>query len=424
MHRDIDFSIEGISKIEGHASLDVKVRNGVVEDVKLKVSEDKRFYTQAIRGKNAVNVPMITSRICGTCSFAHLLCAINAVENAFDVQPSEQTLTLRKLSYYGSVIRDHSMHLYMFCLPDIFEKDSILSFDSTEEHWVKECFKVKGTGNKLATLMAGRAVHPTNLLVGGVQSLPNKDRMKETAESLKQARNDVINLIQLFYSRQSSFLQDTRYVCSQGSDYGYSGDSIIDSEGDTIDKKDFMDHFFRVVIPYSEAVGYELEGKDYVVGALARMNLNKSLLNKNTQESAKEFIKVFPSNNMFHNNLAQAIEILNAIDSSIEILETADFREEKTSVEPKKSEGIGVVEAPRGLLYYHLNIDSEGKISDANLVIPSSQNQIRMQMDIKKLVEQNIDKEKNFIENEIEKLIRAYDPCMSCATHFLHVNWK
>jgi coenzyme F420-reducing hydrogenase alpha subunit len=424
MHRDIDFSIEGISKIEGHASLDVKIRSGKVEDVKLRVSEDKRFYTQAVRGKNALNVPMITSRICGTCSFAHLLCAVHAVEDAFEVQPSEQTMILRKLASYGSIIRDHSMHLYMFCLPDIFEKDSILDFDSTEEHWVKECFKVKGVGNELATLMGGRAVHPTNLLVGGVQNVPAKENIKKTVEDLKGIKEDVLKLIEVFHSRPFVFNQDTRYVCSKNDDYSYTGSGIIDSEGAVIEKKDFMDHFFRVVIPYSEAVGYELEGRDYVVGALARMNLNSKNLKKETKESASEFIKVFPSNNIFHNNLAQAIEVLNAIHSSIEILESNEFKEEKISVEVKKGEGIGVVEAPRGLLYYHLNIDSTGKITDANLVIPTSQNQVRMQMDVKRVIEDNIDKEKDVIVKEVEKLVRAYDPCMSCATHFLHVNWK
>lgn len=423
MHRDIDFSIEGISKIEGHASLDVKIRQDKVEEVKLSVSEDKRFYTQAVVGKNALNVPMITSRICGTCSFAHLLCAVDAVENALKIQPSEQTVLLRKLAAYGMIIRDHAMHLYLFCLPDIFGKDSVLDFDSTQGKWIKDAFKVKGVGNNLSVLLGGRAVHPTNLLVGGSSSIPDKEKARKTIDDLKGIRDDVLNLIELFYNSSFSLKQDTRYVCSENDDFSYIGRGVVDSEGDFVDRKDFLDHFFRVVIPYSEAVGYDFEGRDYVIGALARVNIKKNVLNAETRKSAGGFLNAFPSNDIFKNNLAQAIEILHAIDSSIEILESSDFKQEEV-LKPvvEDGEGIGVVEAPRGTLYYNLKI-KEGVVSGANLVIPTSQNQVRMQIDVKRVIEDNIDKEKDFIINEVEKLVRAYDPCMSCATHFLHVNW-
>jgi len=423
MHRDIDFSIEGISKIEGHASLDVKIRQDKVEEVKLSVSEDKRFYTQAVVGKNALNVPMITSRICGTCSFAHLLCAVDAVENALNIQPAEQTITLRKLAAYGMIIRDHAMHLYMFSMPDVLNKDSILEFDAEQQKWVKDAFKVKGVGNKLSVLTGGRAVHPTNLLTGGVNSTPPPEEVKKMIEELKGIREEVARLTELFYNCTFSLKQDTRYVCSQNDDFSYIGNSIIDSEGDSIDRKDFLDHFFRVVIPYSEAVGYELEGRDYVVGALARVNLKKNKLHRETKKTLSNFLNAFPSNDIFKNNLAQAIEIMHAVDSSIEILESSDFKkQENVKPEVKDGEGIGVVEAPRGTLYYHLKIKNE-VVSDANLVIPTSQNQIRMQIDVKKTIEDNIDKDKETMVKEVEKLVRAYDPCMSCATHFLHVNW-
>ncbi len=425
MHRDLDITIDGVSRIEGHASLELKVKQGVVEDLKLSVSEDKRFYTQAVRGKNALNLPNITSRICGTCSYAHLLCAIESVENALNVQPSEQTVILRKLAAYSMIIRDHAMHLYLFSLPDAFGKESVLEFSEEEMKWVNEGFRVKKAGNTLSTMIGGRAVHPTSLAVGGVASIPKKEDSARIIHDLKEVRPLVLKIIEFFYNSQFSLKQNTRYVSSMNDDFSYLGSSIIDSDGEVIQKSGFMDHFFRVVIPYSEAVGYELEGKDYVVGALSRMNLKKKSLHRDTLKDAASFLSVFPSNNIFHNNLAQAIELLHAVDSSIEILQM-DFRLEER-VEPvlKEGEGIGVVEAPRGLLYYHVKTGADGLIKDANLVIPTSQNQIRMQMDIKQLVEKLIseDKEKGVVEMEIEKLIRAYDPCMSCATHFLNVKW-
>jgi coenzyme F420-reducing hydrogenase alpha subunit len=199
------------------------------------------------------------------------------------------------------------------------------------------------------------------------------------------------------------------------------------SDGLCISKNYFRQHLQKAVIPYSQAPGFAYKGKAYIVGALARMNISKDTLHRQTRKDLAKHLKAFPSDNVFHNNLAQAIEIIHCIDSSIELLETMEFREEpKVVPKLKRAEGIGVLEAPRGTLYYNLRIDDSGKIEFADLVIPTSQNQIKMDIDIGALVQHKLDTgaEQEDIPLEIEKLIRAYDPCMSCATHFLKVNWK
>jgi coenzyme F420-reducing hydrogenase alpha subunit len=186
----------------------------------------------------------------------------------------------------------------------------------------------------------------------------------------------------------------------------------------------YWEHLQRVIIPYSQAAGFELEGKDFMVGALARMNLNRDKLHRETRRDLAKYIRMFPSENIYHNNLAQAIEIMHCIDHSIEILENTEFKNEpKTEFKIKEGRGVGVIEAPRGTLYYAISLDKEGKINYGNLVIPTAQNQIKMENDIKTLVSQNLDKNKHLIQHEIEKLIRAFDPCMTCATHFLKVKW-
>jgi len=199
---------------------------------------------------------------------------------------------------------------------------------------------------------------------------------------------------------------------------------IISSQRKIIPEADFWKHLHKVIIPYSQAAGFQFEGKDFMVGALARMNLNREKLHRQTKRDLAKYIRMFPSENIYHNNLAQAIEIMHCIDHSIELLETKDFKNEpKPEVEIREGRGIGVIEAPRGTLYYAMTLGKNGNIEYGNLVIPTAQNQIKMEKDIKCLVAQNIDKSKKFIYHEIEKLIRAYDPCMTCATHFLKIKW-
>jgi len=424
MHQDFDIAIDDLSKIEGHASLDVKVRKNKVENVKLKISENKRFYAQAIRGKQFENVPQLVARICGTCSIAHLTCCTEAVEKALNIKPSQQTLLLRKLMMYGMMIRDHAMHLYLFCLPDVFGKDSVLDFDERQHELVHHAFEVKKVGNDLSKLIGGRAVHPPYAQIGQFSRLPDKDETNKVIEELKRVRADIFEIVRIFYDCSFSFRKRTRFVALTTPDFSFLEGTIKSSQGLVIPEAHYWEHLQRVIIPYSQAAGFELEGKDFMVGALARMNLNRDKLHRETRRDLAKYIRMFPSENIYHNNLAQAIEIMHCIDHSIEILESNEFKNEpKTEFKVKEGRGVGVIEAPRGTLYYAISLDKDGKIDYGNFVIPTAQNQIKMENDIRTLVYQNLDKSKPFIRYEIEKLIRAFDPCMTCATHFLKVNW-
>jgi len=430
MHKEsFDLTIKNLSKIEGHTDLDISVKEGRVVGAKLRIDENKRFFTTAAVGKPALGVHQVVSRICGTCSIAHLMCCINCVENALEVSPSEQTAALRDLLLFGLNIRDHAMHLYLFCLPDIFGKDSVLDFaDEGYEHdLVHKAFDIKGAGNDLCVLTGGRAVHSPFPQVGGFMKIPKKEEMRKTAKALANVRDAAIEFVDVFRERSPRFDTDTMYIALRNNRFSYQGGDLMTSEGLCVGHGNFREHLQKFVVPYSTAPGFEFKGRPYVVGALARMNINRDTLHKRTRKDLAKALSVFPSDNIFDNNLAQAIEVVHCIDSSIDLLEGMDIREEqKMIVKPKRSEGIGVLEAPRGTLYYHLRIDDAGKISFADLVIPTSQNQIKMDKDIGALVQDRLDRgmPRDGMPLEIEKLIRAYDPCMSCATHFLKVNWK
>lgn len=427
---NLDVEISKLSKIEGHADLDIKIRDGKLEEVNLKVMENVRFFNQAVVGMAYSAVPQLVSRICGTCSIAHLTACIEAVEKTLDIKPSPQTILLRKLTVYSMMIRDHALHLYFFVMPDMLGIDSLLDVPEEKHEIIHEALAVKEAGNNLSELIAGRAVHAPFEQVGGFSKEIEEKKIPEMVEQLKNIRPTVLKLIDIFAACDWKFERKTNFVALKTDDFSFLEGRIADSHGHEIEEKDYWEHLHRVVMPYSQATSFDFEGKEYMVGSLARLNLNKVNLHENTKRDAAKYLKGFPSENVYNNNLAQAIEILHSIDHSIEILENNKFRKE-SSVKPAKltGKGAGAIEAPRGTLYYALEIE-EGKVKSLKLVIPTAQNLVNMKKDVEQIVSglcaTEIGKEeleKNIIR-EVSKLIRAYDPCMSCASHFLRVNWK
>jgi len=428
MH-SFDIDIKNISKIEGHTHMFVKVKDGKVVECKLKVSENQRFYKKALEGMDFALVPLKVSRICGTCSAAHMFAATEAIEKALGVKVSEQTYKLRRLLMNASHVRDHAMHLYFFCLPDVFGVESVFDFKGKLHGWVHDGLDVKDAGSFLATIVGGRAVHPPFSTIGGFTKFPTVEEMQEAIKKLEAVRPKILKVIDVFYKDRRTFKREANYVGLVNSDYNYLEGKIKTANGTIVEEKDFAKHLQEVVLPYSTASGFTWESKDYMVGALARVNLNKESLHVNTKRDCKEVLKIFPNNCVFNNNTAQAIETLHGVDLSIDylknLIETLNPNEKPVKVVAKESVGVGVLEAPRGTLYYKIEIDAKGKIKKADLVIPTQQNVIHLEKDIAKYVEELLKKgeQKKIISLKVEEMIRAYDPCMSCATHFLKIDW-
>jgi sulfhydrogenase subunit alpha len=423
-----DLNLADISKMEGKGSLDVKVRDGKIVDFKFGITEFKRFYTQAIRGKDIVALPQLSARICGTCSNAHLICAIKAVEDAIGLDPSEQTKIFRELLNYGLNIRDHALHLYVFVLPDILGIDNILELDEkdpVQHQLLDDTFQVKKVGNMLAKVIGGRSVHAPFVTVGGFTKLPDAKEFPEVLKELEIARVAILRLIDVFKNCDFLLNRDIDFVALMDKKYSFLGGNVMTSKGDRFEEKDFGNYLERTVIPYSHASGYKFKGQIHMIGAIARMNLGKEFLHENTKKDAADALKLFPTINIYHNNLAQAIEILHCIDVSLDILKNLEIKDEKpVPVVRKAGVGIGVIEAPRGTLYYKLEIDEKGKVIKGDIVVPTGQNQIGIEKSLYQFFSENIDKEKDFLISEAEKIIRSYDPCMSCASHFLKVKWS
>ena len=463
-----DLNMEHITKVEGNASLLLKVEDGKVTDVKFAIMEYKRFFTEALKNKAINAVPAHLARICGTCSNAHIMCSIEACEDALGITPSPQTKLLRSLVMHGLIIRDHALHLYLFSMPDIFGKDAFLDLDesdSVQHQLLHDGFDTKSAGNFLATLVAGRSVHATYPVIGGFLRFPDQAGVDEAITKLKNIRPAVLRLVEVFKNAPFHFDRQTKFMALvPEKDFGYIGGNIVTSTGENYAQKDFRAHLEHTVLPYSEASAYTWKGESYMVGALARVNLAKDKLHPKTRESLGATLDLFPSTDIFHNNLAQAIEILHSVDESIDILTNNKFVAEPI-LKGTKTEGvgIGVIEAPRGTLYHKVVLARGNKVAEGEVVVPTGQNQVNIEKDVARLVQEILDKgasakgtlipsgqdtyapgkgasgdtypgakspnepdekEKELIAFEIEKLIRAYDPCMSCASHFLKIDWQ
>lgn len=423
-----DLSVNEISKIEGKARLLVVVKDDVIETVQFSITEFKRFYTQAIRGKDVAGVPQLTARICGTCSNAHLLCAIKAIENALQIAPSDQTLKLRKLLNYGLIIRDHALHLYFFALPDILGVDSLLDLDENNDEYhqiLHDAFEIKSAGNALGKTIGGRSVHAPFVAVGGFTRLPDEESCKKLIAQLEAARPAVLRTISLFQKCTFTLERKIKYVSLKSNDFNFLDGVMTVHDGSTLSDKEYGEYLTHVVIPHSHASGYTFKSETYMVGALSRLNNGKDALHPRTKSDAQDAVSCFPSVNIYHNNLAQAIEILHAVDSSLDMLKTLTITPEISQpIVRKKSTGIGIIEAPRGTLFYTLDIDELGKITTVRIVVPTGQNQIGIEESIREYLTVNLHKDKQTLIGEIEQIVRAYDPCMSCASHFLKVSWK
>jgi sulfhydrogenase subunit alpha len=424
-------TIDTITKIEGNAGLKVIIEDEVVKDLQFIIADYRRFFTTAVRGKRVVAVPSFLSRICGTCSVAHLFASFMAIESAQGIAVTEQTRALRRLAYDGLMIRDHALHLYFFVLPDVLGVDSILDIPDEPNDFghtlLHDSFDIKRLGTDITNTIIGAAIHAPWPTVGGF--LRDSDQMKfpDLIARLEAIRPQVLRGIDTFLEWDASLVRNTDYLgLRNDARFDFLEGDVANSNGKRVPKPEFKNYLQYVQIPHSHAEGYRFSDtqEDYLVGALARINLNQDLLHPRTKADTVSSLSAFPSNNVYHNNLAQAIEVLQCVDDAIDILRTIQLADEKpVRASTQAGTGVGLIEAPRGLLYHMAKVDEKGVIEDYDVIVPTAQNQINIETDLKDYFNENLDKGEETLRMNAESIIRAYDPCMSCATNFLKIDW-
>ena len=422
--------IDTIAKIEGHAGLKVVFEDDAVKELQFIVSDYRRFFTTAVRGRRVVAVPSFLSRICGTCSVAHLFASLMAVESAQGIEITGQTKALRRLAYDGLMIRDHALHLYFFVLPDVLGVDSILDVpddpDDPGHALLRDSFDIKRLGTDISNAVIGAAIHAPWPTVGGFLKNPKQTDFPDLVARLEAIRPKVLRGIETFLGWGVSLVRNTDYLgLRNDTRFDFLEGDVVNSNGRRIARAEFEDYLHYVQIPHSHAEGYRFSdtGEDYLVGALARINLNRDLLHPRTKADAAFALSAFPSNNVYHNNLAQAIEVLHCVDDAIDVSRTMELADEQPiRAQSQAGTGVGLIEAPRGLLYHMAKINEDGIVEDYDVIVPTAQNQINIENDLKDYFDENLDKDEETLRADAESIVRAYDPCMSCATNFLKMD--
>jgi len=423
--------IEELTKVEGHGSLVVNVKDRRVEELRLDVFEGSRFFESILVGRIYSEAAEISSRICGICAVAHYLTALKAIERALGVDPSEQTVELRKLLYLAGNLQSLVAHVYFLALPDYLGYESAFAMAKDRPEDVKRALRMRRLANDLIEVIGGRLVHPFTPVVGGFSSLPTRQGLEGLLKRFKDAGDDAIATVNLLASpKMPEFERKTEYLAleKEGTFPIYDGEEVASSDGPSFPVAKYNEQIKEFVVPYSTAKHsiHQATGKSFSVGPLARLNLNRQYLSDAAKESMERIGVRFPSSNPFMNNMARAIEVVHYIDETVDILEgvlRAGLKEKKPEAKAKVGEGIAATEAPRGTLYYHFKLNEGGKIEYANIVTPTAQNLENMEADLRVLVPQLLALPKKKLILTLEELIRAYDPCITCSTHFLEVKF-
>jgi sulfhydrogenase subunit alpha len=428
--KNLNFKVHHVARIEGHGNIVVNAKDGKIEEVKWEVPESPRFFESMLRGLDYCDVNFIAPRICGICAVAHATASIEATEAAFGVKLTEQAKLLRDLLFDAETLTSHILHTYFLVAPDFLGVGSVIPLASTHTDVVLRALRLKKFGNNWADVLCGRKTHPLSQVAGGFVKLPTEDQLKAIKADLEGwVMDDMVKTVDLFKTLKfPDFIRETEYVALvKPNEYAFVGGQIGSSDTQPAPVNDYLKVTNEFCVPWSTAKFTRHLRDSYQVGALARFNLNSDKLHPKAGKVAQDLGMKAPIHNPFLISAAQLVETMHVVENSIMILDkllTRGIKQEKPDVKVKAGRGVGAVEAPRGILFHDYTFDDDGKLIAANIIIPTNENHNSIQHDFEKLLPEIIDQPQDKIRLTMEMLVRAYDPCVSCSTHMLEVNFK
>lgn len=423
-----EINVHHITRVEGHGNVVVNVKDGKIEDLRLEIVESPRFFEAMLEGRKWQEAAAITGRICGICSMGHTLASVQASEDALGIVPDEETVLMRKFLLHAETIQSHILHLYFLVAPDVFGVGSVVPLATSHPEVVKMALRLKKLGNEVSEILVGRKVHPIGVLPGGFARWPLAEEIARCKELLLVAKPDLDATVELFKTIKMPELdRPTEYVAlTRKDEYAFYNGDIASSMGKVSPVQTYLDRIHERVAPHSAAKHVKAEAETYAVGALARFNINHAQLRPWAHAVADAVGLKAPVTNPFHNNTAQLVETLHCYEDALVIADDLLARKgyvHRMKEPTKHGRGAGATEVPRGILFHDYKIDAEGRIEDANCIIPTGQNLANIEADMYKLVGNMAGGEPAEIQKKLEMLVRAYDPCISCATHFLEVRF-
>lgn len=439
--RNVKVDVHYLTRVEGHGNIVVDVSGGKMTKCEFQVIESPRFFESMLVGRSIWEAQHITSRICGICACGHSLASIKAGEDALGVKPSDEVVMLRKLLLHTEQLDSHILHIFILVAPDLLGVKSIVPLVKTHKPVIDMALRMKRMSDYAGEVLAGRHIHPISYVIGGLTQLPAKENLEKLYKMMVDCRKDGDETVKIIKKLKfPDFQRPTQYLSlTNDEEYAfYEGDLLVSGK-QRAKVSDYRKLLTERVVDHSRAKFASINGKSYAVGALSRFNNNYAKLHKKAKAVAEEIGLKAPCHNPYLNTAAQLVEWVHCLEESIAIMEKilkSGLDEKKTVVAswPKRGEadkashkpntGVGCVEVPRGALFHEYTIDQTAHITAANCVIPTNQNLGNLEDDMRKVVPELLGKKtQDEITLALEMLARAYDPCISCATHLLDVKF-
>ncbi len=433
--KDINIDVKHVTRVEGHGNIIVDAKQGKLDEVLWEVSEAPRYFEAFVKDKPFTQLAQITSRICGICSIGHALTSLRATENAMDIEVSGQDEKLRKLALHGENMQSHVLHVGYLALPDLVGQGSVIPLASSHPEELKKVISLHKLANEISRVTCGRTTHPRRLIPGGFSKLPSPlelEKLKTKLEESVPVLKEVASFVKELSPALPDFERETEFISlTHDDEYAFYGGKIASTDGGITPVDDYLSVTNEYVVPQSTAKYTKNNRESYMVGALARLNNNFDQLTPLAKEVAEDFDLSPVCHNPYMNTIAQLVEVVHSVEDSLQLInELLDKGIEEQGlnyqpdIEPKAGTGVGAVEVPRGILFHEYTYDEEGRCTKANCIIPTNQNHGNIQHDMEKLVPEMIgEKSEDEMELTLEMLVRAYDPCISCSTHYVDVNF-
>lgn len=419
--------VNALTRVEGEGALNVRLQSGKIESVELNIYEPPRLFEALLRGRPLEEVPDITARICGICPVAYQMSSVHALEMALGIKVPDEIRQLRRLLYCGEWIESHALHMHLLHAPDFLGYDDGVAMAQDFPEEVQRGLQLKKFGNRLLETLGGRAIHPINVAVGGFYRLPTRAELNALVpdfiwgvEAAVAATRWVAQLDFPDFDQQYEMV-----AVSHPDEYAMNEGMIVSTHGVRVPVDQFEEQYCEFQVPHSTALqAHQKENKtSYLCGPLARLNINRDQLSPTAKRLADEVGFASPSCNPFHSIVARGLELVHAFEEALTILR--DDRRRSINRVPysyQQGEGMAATEAPRGILYHRYQVDENGKVLFSKIVPPTSQNQMQIEADLRNYLPHILTDDDEQTGAACERLIRNYDPCISCSTHFLKLN--
>ena len=420
--RSVSIRVPVLARVEGEGALEFDIRDGVIEQLKLRIYEPPRLFEKFLEGRHYNDVPDMVARICGICPVAYQMSAVHAIESIFDCQPGPWVREMRRLIYCGEWIESHALHIHLLAAPDFVGYGSVSEMAKDYPHEVRRGLALQALGNEIIKFLGARSVHPVGVRVGGFYHAPDKQAACALYEKLQVALPEAEALIR--WLATLDIPQDeqafTSVALRHGSEYAMNEGRLVSNNGLDISPHQFEDCFQEQQVAHSTALHCRLNDAPYLVGPLARLNINHDRLPDKIKNLLAELGIHLPIRNMYLSIMARAVEIYYALGEACRILEHYTPQTPYVDVQPNAGVGYGCTEAPRGVLWHRFEMDEKGDVLRSAIVPPTSQNQARIEQDLALALNQyGLHHSDDELRQRAEMVVRNYDPCISCSTHFL-----